>query len=28
MENCTDLKRIRSQQGAGMVNLTKMMLNT
>jgi subtilisin family serine protease len=28
VENCTDLKRIRTQQGAGMVNLTKMLLNT
>jgi len=28
MNNCTDLKRIRTQQGAGMVNLTKMLLNT
>ncbi len=26
MDNCTDLKRIRTQQGAGMVNLTKMLL--
>jgi len=28
MDNCTDLKRIRTQQGAGLVNLTKMLLNT
>jgi len=28
IENCTDLKRVRTQQGAGLVNLTKMLLNT
>ncbi len=28
IDNCTDLKRIRTQQGAGLVNLTKMLLNT
>jgi subtilisin family serine protease len=28
IDNCTDLKRVRTQQGAGLVNLTKMLLNT
>lgn len=28
LDNCTDLKRDRAQQGAGLANLTKMLLNT